>query len=380
MTITQNSIMTDLRVGSKYRIQKKIGGGSFGEIYHGEHVVTHEVVAIKLESIDTRPPQLLFESKVYNILAGGVGVPSVKWYGIEGDYNVMVMDLMGQSLEKLFNDCQHIFTLKTVLMIADQLITRIEYMHAKGFIHRDIKPENFVIGTENTSNVIYVIDFGLSKKYRDPKTLEHIPFKDGKSLTGTARYVSINTHNGKEQSRRDDLESIAYLLIYFLKGKLPWQGLGEKTRQKKYQMIGEMKTKIDMDVLFEDCPDEFRQFLVEVKALDFTEEPKYAHYRELFRNLFISKGYCYDYKFDWVLRAEQNGNVSHNYSRSEEKSSVPNAKTTDQRNPVSTPLVRMAVQPFIKKQSSAMSIGGLKGAKEEQVHMENYQIPRPDFS
>ena len=205
MTITQNSIMTDLRVGSKYRIQKKIGGGSFGEIYHGEHVVTHEVVAIKLESIDTRPPQLLFESKVYNILAGGVGVPSVKWYGIEGDYNVMVMDLMGQSLEKLFNDCQHIFTLKTVLMIADQLITRIEYMHAKGFIHRDIKPENFVIGTENTSNVIYVIDFGLSKKYRDPKTLEHIPFKDGKSLTGTARYVSINTHNGKEQSRRDDL-------------------------------------------------------------------------------------------------------------------------------------------------------------------------------
>jgi serine/threonine protein kinase len=298
--------MTDLRVGSKYRITSKLGSGSFGLVYKGEHVVTRETVAVKLENIETRPPQLLFESKVYKILVGSVGIPRIKWYGIEGDYNVMVMDLLGPSLEILFNKCQKVFTLKTVLMIADQLITRIEYMHTKGFIHRDIKPENFVIGDVSNSNIIYVIDFGLSKKYRDPKTHEHIKPKEGKSLTGTARYASINTHDGKEQSRRDDLESIAYMLIYFLKGKLPWQGFKEKNAEKKFTLIGEMKEKISTDEICEGCPNEFKQFLEEVRLLEFTEEPNYSHYKELFRSLFIDRGFCYDYEFDWVLHAEQN--------------------------------------------------------------------------
>ena len=150
------------------------------------------------------------------------------WYGQEGDYNVMVLDLLGPSLEDLFNYCKRRFTLKTVLMIADQMLSRIEYVHSRDFIHRDIKPDNFLIGTnsknsgKNDSSTVYIIDFGLAKKFRDSKTGKHIPYRDGKELTGTARYASVNTHLGIEQARRDDLESIAFVLLYFLKGSLPW--------------------------------------------------------------------------------------------------------------------------------------------------------------
>merc|ERR1712066_1070824 len=203
--------MGELRVGSKYRLGRKIGSGSFGDIYIGTNVQTGEEVAIKLESIKSKHPQLLYESKLYKILAGGVGIPNVHWYGVEGDYNVMVIDLLGPSLEDLFSFCNRKLSLKTVLMLADQMINRIEYVHAKNFIHRDIKPDNFLIG--------------LGKKYRDPKTQQHIPYREGKNLTGTARYASVNTHLGKEQSRRDDLEAVGYILIYLHKGKLPWQGL-----------------------------------------------------------------------------------------------------------------------------------------------------------
>ena len=134
----------------------------------------------------------------------------------------MVMELLGHSLEDLFQYCGRKFTLKTVCMLADQMISRLEYMHTNNFIHRDMKPDNFLMGNGNKRNVCYMIDFGLSKRYKDAKTGEHIPYRDNKSLTGTARYASVNTHIGIEQARRDDMESIGYILLYFLKGSLPW--------------------------------------------------------------------------------------------------------------------------------------------------------------
>lgn len=290
----------DLRIGSKYVLKKRIGAGSFGEIYTGEHITSHEEVAVKLESVHTRPPQLQNEYRAYKGLAGGVGIPAVKWFGIEGDYNVLVMDLLGKSIEELLHQCHGKLSLKTVLMLADQMLARIEYLHNRNLLHRDIKPDNFVIGgTPETENILYVIDLGLSKKFRDPKTRQHIPFREGKALTGTARYASINTHIGIEQSRRDDLEGIAYVLIYLLKGTLPWMGIKMENRKQKYEAISDRKMATPIDVICQDIPKEFAVFLSEVRKLDFQDRPDYSLYRDMFRTLFVREGYVYDYKYDW---------------------------------------------------------------------------------
>ncbi|SGZ50635.1 CIC11C00000005331 [Sungouiella intermedia] len=293
--------MMDLRVGKKYRIGRKIGSGSFGDIYLGTNIISGEEVAIKLENVKAKHPQLEYEAKVYKALSGGVGIPFVRWYGTECDYNAMVIDLLGPSLEDLFNYCNRKFTYKTVLLLADQLICRIEYIHARCFIHRDIKPDNFLMGIGRRGSQVNVIDFGLAKKYRDPRTHLHIPYRENKNLTGTARYASVNTHLGIEQSRRDDLESLGYVLIYFCRGSLPWQGLKAATKRQKYDRIMEKKMTIPNDVLTKGLPGEFLEYMNYIKNLRFDDKPDYPYLRKLFRDLFKRENYRYDYVFDWTL-------------------------------------------------------------------------------
>ncbi|CAO3628994.1 unnamed protein product [Cunninghamella blakesleeana] len=289
-------------VGNKYKLGKKIGAGSFGEIYLGTNLTTNEDIAVKLESVKATHPQLEYEARVYQLLAGGVGIPFVQWFGKENEFNVLVMDLLGPSMEDLFNYCKRQFTLKTVLLLADQMISRVEYIHSKGFIHRDIKPDNFLMGTGRRGNQVNMIDFGLAKRFRDPKSLVHIPYRENKNLTGTPRYASINTHLGIEQSRRDDLESLGYILIYFSRGQLPWQGIRARTKKEKYDKIMEKKMTTSPDVLCRGLHTEFSIYLNYVRSLRFDDKPDYSYLHKLFRSLFIREGFQYDYVFDWTIR------------------------------------------------------------------------------
>ena len=185
------------------------------------------------------------------------------------------MDLLGPSLEDLFQSCKRNFDLKTVLMIAVQLIRRIEKVHEERIIHRDIKPDNFLIGgQDSTRDNIYIIDFGLAKCYKNSEG-EHIPYKDGKNLTGTARYASIATHKGIEQSRRDDLETIGHVLLYLLKGQLPWQGLPGRSKNEKYNNIKKKKIETSLEELCRGHPSEFREYMEYCRSLKFEQEPNY---------------------------------------------------------------------------------------------------------
>ncbi|XP_062200333.1 casein kinase 1-like [Phragmites australis] len=287
-------------IGGMFKLGRKIGSGSFGELYLGINIQNGEEVGIKLEPAKSKHPQLHYESKVYMLLQGGNGIPRLKWYGVEGEYNVMVIDLLGPSLEDLFNCCNRKFSLKTVLMLADQLINRVEYMHSKGFIHRDIKPDNFLMGLSRKANQVYIIDYGLAKKYKDLQTNKHIPYRENKNLTGTARYASVNTHLGIEQSRRDDLESVGYLLLYFLRGSLPWQGLKAGTKKQKYDKISEKKMLTSAEVLCKSYPSEFISYFHYCRSLRFEDRPDYSFLKKLFRDVFIREGYQFDYVFDWT--------------------------------------------------------------------------------
>lgn len=281
-------------------IVKKIGKGSFGEVYKAIENNSKELYAIKIENKQSR---LEYEVELYKLLSRNKGIPKIKWFGKINDSRILIMEYLGPSLDDLYSFCKNQFCLKTVCMIALQIIDRIEFLHNNNIIHRDIKPDNFLIGTKQNKNIIYLIDFGLSKRYIINN--KHIKYCKNKGFTGSFRYSSIRNHKGIEQSRRDDLESIGYMLIYFLKGKLPWQGLKGSSKQKRLKNIFTVKRNTSLEDLCSELPIEFLEYMKYCRLLRFNEEPDYEYIKRLFINIFIKYKFNYDNIFKWNIVAKQ---------------------------------------------------------------------------
>lgn len=252
-------------IGGRFEYKKLLvlGSGTFGEIYIGFDTINKEFVALKIEKLTAKMnQQLKNEKNVIEMMYPTEGFPRVIDYGPYYDSNYLAIDLLGPSLLDMFEYCGYRFTLQTVLLVGYQMIQRIQELHSKNFIHRDIKPENFLIGTGTKSNVVYLVDFGLAHRYKDPKTMEHIIYRETKEMTGTARYASINNLLGVEQSRRDDLEAIGYVLIYFLKRRLPWQGVQGTSMNDKCKKILDKKLAISVENLCKDLPSNYNHYTI----------------------------------------------------------------------------------------------------------------------
>ena len=220
------------------------------------------------------------------------------------------MELLGKSLEQLFEEKGSKLSLKTVCMLGIQMISRLEYIHNKHILHRDIKPDNFIIGIDINCHKVYLIDFGLSKKYRSSRTLQHIKYSENKKLIGTARYASINALAGIEQGRRDDMEALSYVLIYFLRGCLPWQGLRVNKKEDRYKKILEKKKMVNSKELCIGLPNQFYLFVDYCRQLKFDEEPNYEYLKGLLIEIMNNNNFGFDYVYDWSDKKSYNKDLS----------------------------------------------------------------------
>lgn len=249
-------------ISNKYEILEQIGEGGFGKIYKGCNIRTGEHVAVKVEPIASQTKLLKNETKIYRYLATGEGIPKIKWFGVDKTNNYMVTTLLGDSLNVL-KEKYNTFSLKVVLQIGKQMLERLRFVHEMGLIHRDVKPDNFLMGKENK---LYIIDFGLCRKYLNNEI--HIENKKINKILGTPSFVSINIHNLNEPSRRDDLESMIYTLLYLYVEKLDWADCNDKNEIKK------RKEKILQD---EKIPLVFKELLNYIRCLKFDEKPSYEY-------------------------------------------------------------------------------------------------------
>ena len=282
---------------NKYILVQKLGEGSFGSIYSAKE--NNNWYAIKFENKNKGQNLLENEAYIMSYLKSP-RIPLVKSFGYSGDYNVLIMELMGKSLEDLFENLPNKkMTVRCVCNLGFQMMEIMEYIHNKHIIHRDIKPDNFVMGKGVKSKYLYILDFGLSKKYRSASSLKHYPLTKRKKLTGTARYASVNALNGITQSRRDDLEAIGYVLMYFLIGKLPWQGLVNKNKDERYLRIMEVKRDTTPEQLCKGFPREFEEYITYTRNLEYEQDPDYDLLKNLFLKVLRDEGYNFDYYNDW---------------------------------------------------------------------------------
>ncbi|KAK5998641.1 Casein kinase 1-like protein 5 [Cladobotryum mycophilum] len=312
--------MSDIIVNDRYCIEGIVGRGSYGVVCLATDTETNSKVAIKLEPCKAVSKDLKHEVELLQRLSDTVGIPRVEWYGRECDYNAMVFDLLGPSLQDLFDRCGRRFSLKTTLMLADQLIERMEQIHAKNVVHRDLKPHNLLIGYGDKAHIVHVVDFGMSKDSIIRKN-SHRDILERHGFYGTTRYTSFSSHleyvrlricpfllysfhtltilDQQEQMPKDDLESIAYILIYFARGHLPWAGIRGGWEYKVCDHVGRKKIELSPEEIAAGLPIEFAKHLRYLRSLTWDEPLNYAALREMYRQLFEREGFVHDGVFDW---------------------------------------------------------------------------------
>uniref|UniRef100_A0A7S1N1X0 non-specific serine/threonine protein kinase n=1 Tax=Eutreptiella gymnastica TaxID=73025 RepID=A0A7S1N1X0_9EUGL len=296
-------------VGYRYKLRHKIGAGTFGFVFDAVDLNTGEIVAVKIAMGNRNAQRLLQQEARIALRFGGgkeqgppeKGFPKFLSYGSCADVTYMVMERLGPNLDTLLKYNKQALSLKTVLLLASQMLTRIERFHNKGFLHRDIKPHNFTMGWGTSGFRLYLIDFGLTARFITPKS-EHISFGVGKGLIGTPWFCSINAHDGCELSRRDDLESLFYVLVYLLRGSLPWQHV--QNREIKLWSANIRQLKVSTTQILRELPEEFTTFYLHVRSLDFEEKPQYKVLRRLLWQVFVRHGFVEDNRFDWVAKQE----------------------------------------------------------------------------
>jgi serine/threonine protein kinase len=311
--IRENLEMTErvdkiLICNNRYTIYKNkvLGEGSFGKVYLGKLNGVNDYLAVKAEKPEHN--YLCKEASICKYLTdkkdAPIGFSKYHWYGEDDEKTkYLVCEALGKSLQNLQEKCGGSFGLKTILMIAFQLLNRIEYLHNNNFIHRDLKPSNFLIGLGKNQNTIYLVDFGLSKEYTQ-KDGTHIEYLKNRSYVGTIRYMSINSHKGVETSRRDDMYSFIYMLFFMYYGNLPWQGINDDDKKKRLKIIAGIKTEFNKDPtkFFSNpkVPNAFLNILDYIRKMKFKQNVDYDRVREYLVQEMIHHKFNYDYKWDWI--------------------------------------------------------------------------------